>query len=177
MKELLWKELHYLFDTDDGSLPEIRITRLSPDGVAAIFSYITRTGRCTEGTSEFWSLEEQQTKPIDSVPNAAVLVTKNLATPFHFVCRGLNCNGVTVPDIGVFVFQEEIALDYRMGEEWDAAKLEAFFGILKELQTLDAGARVCLEDGTLPSAQQHFETAWFKYVASTSEKDASRVED
>lgn len=36
--EQLWKELHYLFDTDDGSLPEIQIQNLSPDDVIAILT-------------------------------------------------------------------------------------------------------------------------------------------
>jgi hypothetical protein len=159
----LWKELHYLFDTDDGSLPEIWIVNLSKEGVVAIFSYLQNACRAIASGAVFWSLEDQQEKPINSVPNAADLVAQGRAEPFHFLCQALTYEGVVLPDIGVFVFGDQIALDYRMGKEWDAVKLNALFGILKEVKRIDSGARISIEDYALPQVRKQFETTWRRF--------------
>jgi hypothetical protein len=52
----------------------------------------------------------------------------------------LASNGVVIPDLGVFVFPDEIALDYSMGEEWNPANVAAFFELLIQLQGIDPTA-------------------------------------
>ncbi|HXG64233.1 MAG TPA: hypothetical protein VNO70_03940 [Blastocatellia bacterium] len=167
--EQLWKELHYLFDTDDGSLPEIWIMNLSQAGVVAIFSYLQHNCHNLANNAVFWSIEDQQDKPIDSVPNAAALVIQGRAEPFHFLCQGLTYDGIVIPDMGVFVFDDQINLDYRMGDEWDAPKLKALFGILKELKGMDAGAKITIEDYALRTVRKHFETIWERFLQAESD--------
>jgi hypothetical protein len=167
--EQLWEELHYLFDTDDGSLPEISIMNLSKDGVVAIFSYLQCNCHNIANNASFWSIEDQQDKPIDSVPNAAALVVQRRAEPFHFVCEGLAYMGQVIPDIGVFVFDDQINLDYQMGQEWNATKLKALFGILKDLKRIEAGAKVSIEHYALPKVRKHFETTWERFLQATEE--------
>lgn len=161
--ENLWKELHYLFDTDDGSLPEIWIKNLSHEGVAAIFAFLQRDCGDIANSAVFWSLEDQQEQPINSVPNAADLVVQARAEPFHFVCEGLTYEGVVLPDIGVFVFGDQIALDYKMGKEWDAVKLNALFGILKEVKGIDSRAKISIEAYALPQVRKQFERTWRRF--------------
>ena len=161
--EELWKELHYLFDTDDGSLPEIWIMNLSHEGVVAIFASLQLACGAIANSAVFWSVEDQQEQPINSVPNAADLVVQARAEPFHFVCQSLTYEGVVLPDIGVFIFGDQIALDYRMGKEWDAVKLNALFGILKEVKRIDSGARISIEDYALPQVRKQFETTWRRF--------------
>jgi len=162
--EQLWEALHQLFDTDDGSLPEIRLLNLSPKGVVAIFSYLQHSCRSSANNQVFWSREDQQDKPINSVANAATLVVEGRAEPFHCLCQGLAYDGEELPDIGVFVFDDQVALDYRMGQEWNAGKLKALFGLLKELTSIDQGAEVSLEDNVLPKVRKHFERTWEKFL-------------
>jgi hypothetical protein len=161
--EELWKELHYIFDTDDGSLPEIWIMNLSQEGVVAIFAFLQHACGTIANSAVFWSLEDHQEQPINSVPNAADLVVKARAEPFHFVCEGLTYKSVVLPEIGVFVFGDQIALDYKMGKEWDAVKLNALFGILKELKRTDSRARISIEDYALPKVRKQFETTWRRF--------------
>jgi hypothetical protein len=165
----LWKELHYLFDTDDGSLPEIWIVNLSKEGVVAIFSYLQKACRTIAGGSVFWSLEDQQERPINSVPNAADLVVQDRAESFHFLCQGLTYEGTVLPDIGVFVFGDQIALDYRMGKEWNAVKLRALFGILKEAKRIDSRARISIESYASPQVRKQFETMWRKFSQAAND--------
>ncbi|HEU4387011.1 MAG TPA: hypothetical protein VFV34_04395 [Blastocatellia bacterium] len=161
--EQLWKEVHHLFDTDDGSLPEIWIVNLSKQGVVAIFSCLQNACRAIANGTVFWSLEDQQERPIKSVPNAADLVVQGRAEPLHFLCQGLTYEGVVLPDIGVFVFGDQIALDYRMGKEWDAVKVNALFGILKEAKKLDSRARISIEDYAAPQMRKQFEKTWRRF--------------
>jgi hypothetical protein len=167
--EQLWKELHHLFDTDEGGLPEIRIVNLSQEGVVAIFSSLQQNCRPFANSQVYWSDEDQQDKPINSVPNAAALVVQGRAAPFHCLCRGLTCEGEMLPDIGVFVFQEEIALDYRAGQEWNARKLKALFGLLKELASIDTGSKVSLDPTMLPPVRTHFEKTWEGFLQATDD--------
>jgi hypothetical protein len=167
--EQLWKELSYLFDTDDGSLPEIWLTNLSSHGVAAIFSYLQHGCRSVSNASTFWSIKEQTDKPINSVPNAAALVVEGRAEPFCFTCQGLTCGGVVIPDIGVFVFPNEIDLFYRMGKEWNAEKLKALFGMLKALKKIEPRITVTIEDYALPKVRKQFETTWEKFLQVTTD--------
>ena len=111
----------------------------------------------------------QQDMPISSVPNAATLVVEGRAEPFHCLCQGLSYEGEILPDIGVFVFDDRIALDYRMGQEWDARKLKALFGLLKELKGIDTGAKVSLEDTVLTQLRRHFELVWERFLHTTDD--------
>lgn len=165
----LWKELHHLFDTDDGSLPEIWLSDLSPDGVVAIFAHLQNASDRIMSGSSLWVIEEQQDKPVNSVPNAASLVVQGLAEPFHCLCQGLTCNGAVIPDLGVFVLENQIVLDYRMGEEWNAQKLNALFGLLTELKRIHPTAKVSIEESALKNVRNHFEETWERFFRSIND--------
>jgi hypothetical protein len=166
--EQIWRELHDLFDTDDGSLPEIWITNLSKQGVAIVFASLQE--RCPGSTTNttFWYLEDEKEELVNSVPNAATLVAEGRAAAFHFLCQGLKHKETVIPDLGVFVSDDHISLDYRMGAEWNAAKIEALFGILKDLTRLDVNAKVCLEQGVLRNVQAQFQRTWNRFLRDTA---------
>jgi hypothetical protein len=85
--DTLWNDLHDLFDTDDGSLPEIWITNLSADGISTIYDMIRTVAKTLPGQPTFWDKRRDQASLLASVPNAARLVAENLAEPFHFLRR------------------------------------------------------------------------------------------
>lgn len=71
----LWESLHELFDTDDGSLPDISIVYKDHNAVA--LGYALLRSRAAEIVTEnpyFWSFTDEMERPLDSVPNAAELV-------------------------------------------------------------------------------------------------------
>ena len=162
----LWSELCDLFDTDDGSLPEVRVDYM--DSAATVSGYALLRGRAARVVSEnacFWSKTHSADRPLDSVSNAAVLVVSGEAEAFHVVLGGIQSRGVTIPDLGVFVFPDQLAFDYRMGPAWGPKELEALFELLGELIALDPHASLSLEEGVLATVVSRFQNVWRRWVA------------
>ena len=82
----LWSKLHDLFDTDDGSLPDIYILNLSEQGVKDIWAYLRQSAAGYAGDAFFWHTARQEEVPIDDVPNAAELVISGEAKVFMRCC-------------------------------------------------------------------------------------------
>jgi hypothetical protein len=84
----LWNLVHHLFDTDDGSLPDILVCTTSPSGVAEMWAYLRRSAAGHAGDAPwFWHVVEQRNVPVDEVPNAAQMVVTGEAEDFHAVLR------------------------------------------------------------------------------------------
>jgi hypothetical protein len=170
MASWLWAELRDQFEADDGSLPEIRVDYSDPQamirGYALLRKRAQRVGNrgAMPGASSFWSTSEKTDRPVDSVPNAAALVVSGEAEPFHVVFGGIQSHGITLPDLGVFVFRHQLALDYRMGAQWGPAKVEALFGLLSALASLDPRASLSLEEGIPHEVVARFQGAWRRYI-------------
>jgi hypothetical protein len=162
----LWNELRDLFDTDDGSLPEVRVDYR--DSSATVSGYALLRGRAARVVSDnacFWSKTHDAERPLDSVSNAAALVVSGEAEAFHVVLGGIRSRSVAISDLGVFVFPNQLALDYRMGPAWGPKELEALFGLLGELASLDPDASLSLEEGVLPDVVVRFQNAWRRWSA------------
>ena len=70
----MYREIGFLFDTDDGSLPELRITRLLADQTPVVYGRLRElASRINEG-AYFWDRKAERDAPVDSVPNAATLM-------------------------------------------------------------------------------------------------------
>ncbi|QDU57612.1 hypothetical protein [Aeoliella mucimassa] len=160
----LWEQLHDQFDTDDGSLPDVYFENLNPDAIIGAYELlISRAKSTVTECPVFWSKTDEQEHPLNSVPNAAALVVCDEAEPFHVVLGGIEARGTVIPDLGVFVFQECIALDYRMGAEWGPLQLDAFFGLLLELSALDQTCRLTLDEHVQQGFQDRFHTAFLRF--------------
>ena len=71
----------------------------------------------------FWSIVHDAEQALDSVSNAAALVVAGDAHPFVVVLGGIQAHDTTIPDLGVFVFPDQLTLFYRMGPDWDLCEL------------------------------------------------------
>jgi hypothetical protein len=158
----VWKKLRFLFDTDDGSLPEVRVTELSSGGLAAVVDFI-RSRAAVNADTPFWHRALDREERLDAYSNAATLVAQGQADPFHFLASRLSFHGVVLPDLGVFVFPDEVALDYRMGNEWGEPQVLALFELLRRLAALDTGARVRLDRHVSARVERLFLDAWSEY--------------
>ena len=168
-KRWLWNELHDLFDTDDGSLPELRVNFRDPRATAAGYALLRRrAGRVVTENPRFWSNPLSAECELDSVPNAATLVVAGDAEPFHVLLGGIATPSTVIPDLGVFVFPNQLALDYRMGPDWGPSELDGLFELLVELTNLDTGASVSLEDGALPEVTARVQRAWQRWAEEPS---------
>ena len=165
MAAWLWPELHDLFESDDDSLPEVRVSYTNPE--ATVFGYALlrkRAHKVLPENASFWSVAENRDQSFDSASTAAALVVSGEAEAFHVVFKGIQSNGIILPDLGVFVFPDQRALDYRMGPEWEPARVEAFFGLLLALARFDPHTSICLEEGVLPEIVALFQAAWQRYI-------------
>ncbi len=82
-------------------------------------------------------------------------------------------SGVRLPDLGVFVFDDQIAIDYRMGEEWRSTELRGLFELLLEISQLDPGSSVTFDPKTLPEVRERFKACWMRFLAERGNKRAS----
>jgi hypothetical protein len=167
----LWDEFHDAFDTNDGSLPEIDIENVSPDGIAAMWMYLRSRAFAYVGDAWFWHTITQQATPLDSASHAAQLVVTGEAQPFHTILQGITYSGAVIPDLGVFIFPGAIVLDYRKGSNWDAARLTALFELLRQLQSIDPDASISLSKTFFSSKwQAQFATAFARYTQQMQQR-------
>ncbi len=160
----LWSQLHHLFDTNDGSLPDIELNNLTGEGVENIYAFLRQNSDIVSCGSYFWSIPEEKEVPVDAVENAASLVVKGEAECFHIVLAGLSFNGATIPDLGVFVFQNSIVLDYRMGEWWESAELEALFMCFSKIREIAPAVEINYPSSlSYPEFREQFNAALLKY--------------
>lgn len=162
----LWDHVGCCFREDDGSLPGIEIRNLAPDEIAQIYAWIRSHSVVESLAPTFWDNRHQTDRPIDSVPNAAHLVATGEAAPFHFAVNGLSVQQVLIPCLGIFVFQDTIALDYRMGRAWQPEQVFAFFSLLRLLVKLSAAGTVHPEAGEGPPYPEAFSVAWAYFLNS-----------
>jgi hypothetical protein len=156
-----WQDVRDLFEVDDGSLPQIRITYKDKWAAAMAYALLRkRAARIASRAAYFWSNERGEEVPLDAVPNAAKLVVTGEAGPFHVVLSGIESQGAVIPDLGVFVFSDQLVLDYRMGPQWSEREVLGLFELLLALASLDPNAVVLLKDYGQREVRNNFSKAW-----------------
>lgn len=128
-----------ILDTNDGSLPDINFD-FGQERVAGN-AYALVQQRATHLTTEnpyYWSKNRSEESPIRFGENPAIAFLEGDAEVFHVVFGGLRSKGgAPIPDLGFFVLDLGfIALDYRMGSEWDAPAITGLFEIMRDLKSL-----------------------------------------
>ena len=155
----LYRQIGFLFDSDDGSLPEVRLTGLTVDQMPLVYARLRAIASRINDGAYFWDRRGDREASVDSVPNAAALVVSGDAEAFHLVLQDPRVGAVALPPLGVFVSPEEIALDYRMGPEWGPAEVSALVDLLCDLKRLAPGSRVELEENALAEIRARFAAA------------------
>jgi hypothetical protein len=104
----------------------------------------------------------QRDQRVADYPDAAKLVAEGVAEPFHVLAPGLEFAGAVLPDLGVFVWPDELTLDYRMGSEWDRPQLIGLFEFLRQLASIASG-QVGLGRHVPPHVDVQFVGEWRAY--------------
>jgi hypothetical protein len=136
--EELWRHLSPLFAEDDGSLPEIRLTNLTAWEAAAIYEELRARAHPLRSDQVAWHEPRNENVQLAELPNAGLLAAR-AELNLHVVLTGISSHGVVVPDLGVSVWPGEVALDYRMGDDWNAVSVAAFVDLLSDLFPLSEG--------------------------------------
>jgi hypothetical protein len=160
MSKMLWSNIRHCFETDDGSLPSIEVQNLTSHEVADLYSLIRSGSHVVSQDSSFWDEREARDRPLDDVPNAALLVSTGQASPFHFAIEGARGCGIAIPVLGVHVFQEAIAFDYRMGADWGEQQVFALFSWLDDLLARTRAGILAPSSNEGPPDPEAFMAAW-----------------
>lgn len=160
----LWEQVCENFSQDDGSLPAVEIVNLTPQDVSTLYALIRAGSRLVSAVA-LWDLVSERDRAIDDVGNAGALVATGQLAPFHFVVDQVNAPEHAIPPLGVQVFQECIAIDWRMGPDWGHEEVWAFFVWLQDLVSrTQAGFLELADDG--PPEGEKFMAAWAQFMAS-----------
>jgi hypothetical protein len=83
---------------------------------------------------------------------------------------------VNLPDLGVFVWPEEVALDYRMGREWDEQRVIALFELLRRLAAFSPDTCVTLASRVPPAIDRRFQAAFMAYCRTALRQNREQNE-
>jgi hypothetical protein len=164
--EELWDRVRQCFERDDGSLPTIELQSLTASEIAGIYSLIREQSRVVSQDATFWDVRAAADRALDEVLNAAQLVSAGHASPFHFAVEGVAHGGTTIPCLGIQVFRDTIAVDYRMGPEWGVSRVFAFFSWLKSLIAGTRDGIVVPSSTEAPADPEAFKAAWDSFSKS-----------
>jgi len=166
----LWNDIHDMFDEDDGSFPEICICGLTAAEVIAGYRLIREKARFMVGGPRFFNLESGQEMEIDAVECAATLVCRQKANPFHFMVRDIAFGSGKINEIGVFILDNAIAIDYEKGRIWGELQIETLLLLINKLKETSDKAFIRLEDAVSSKDRERLEAA-LKRLASPHPDD------
>ena len=131
------------FATNDGSLPEIEVAFVSPEGVVEAFEFLFSCGArdVTVGGASLWLRQREQGRALVG-GDGGTRIAAGGAEGFHVVLADITSLGTILPDLGVFVDAESLVIDYRMGPEWGPAQVSALLALLRHFRM--AGGRVAV---------------------------------
>ena len=132
---------------DDGALPDITFDYGESRVVDAAYRLILDRATTISEGAYYWSRRRNEECVIRFDDEPALPLLDNDAEPFHVVFGGLRSSaGALIPDLGVFVLAPcEIALDYRMGHEWDEGAILGLFELMRDLHRLATPVQISHE--------------------------------
>jgi hypothetical protein len=131
-----WRIARCNFTDDDGSLPGIEFRNLQPSSVQRLWNYFSHNGDVTTEDATFWHHEMQADVPLNQFDDPAGLVVTGIAAPFHCCFQLKPKDEKTIPVLGLFVLQDVVEIDFRMGSDWCPENVDAFFRLLVHLKSI-----------------------------------------
>jgi hypothetical protein len=148
----------------DGDLPELRLSGVPGDQLQPIWEHL-RAAAGSLAPGALWRDDEQRAAPLDGTPDAAALVAAGRAPFFHALLREVRIRDEVLPDLGVFVFPDEIALDYQPGRQWNADAFVALLTLIHQLHKLAPDATVTTQGELASEYREAFERAYAEFSA------------
>lgn len=160
-----WNELEPLFQTPDGALPDIELNNVFPKSVAIGYEFIRDNSVWpTHTVPSYWSKTAERDVDFTQSDNPAKYVVEETADSFH-ICfdSTLSPSGYKIPNLGVFIFQDSISLDYRAGPDWNVEAIKGLFEVIgyiysiSNTMSLKHLGNICDDTGDI------LESAWNSY--------------
>ena len=143
--EILNRLTRELFQNAPGDLPEILVSPLQPDAICEGYSLLFNHDGYLVGKPSLYDPEKKMEVPLDRIEDPAGMVVAGVARPFHFLIRNFRIASIELPEIGVLILANGIALDYEQSDEWQEPQVEAFCSLLTRLRQLTPEAEITLE--------------------------------
>ncbi len=124
-----WPKLIELFDSEDGSLPDVFIDELSGDQVCSIYSWIMSQATIYDEPT-LWHNAEGKSLPIKSIEQPARAVVSGDVVQFRHGLTNLQIAGVELLGLTICISSDQISFDYQTGDDWDAPQVAAFLELL-----------------------------------------------
>lgn len=142
----LWHTTENIFTNCDETDLEISICGLSAKEVVASYDFIRSKARRLRGNPTLYSLDEQKEVGIDEIGNGAELVCRRQANPFYFVVASLKGNRTNISDLGFFIFDNGICIDFKPGPLWGEIEIEIFLLIILEIRKIASNSFIQIQD-------------------------------
>jgi hypothetical protein len=124
---------------NDGSLPDINFGFGGVPVAADAYALIQSRASLGEAPlGHYWSKSRLVDCPIHFGENPAQEFLNGDAEPFHVLFGGIrSSSGAHIPPLGFFVFAtDHVALDLRMGPEWDDGAIIGLFELVRDVSSL-----------------------------------------
>jgi len=157
----IWSLVSGLFDTDDGSLPDISISKLHANEVSKVYRLVHDHSQLPTD-SVMWDNEKQCDVQLSLVEDPDRCIAEYRCEPFAHEAVAFNYSGVTLPHQAIFVFQEQIDLFNRMGNEWKPIHVRAHFEFLLQIKQIAPSSYISHEYSADTVGTQ-FERAWLLF--------------
>jgi hypothetical protein len=165
----LWNNVHDFFDIKDGSFPEICISGLNSSEVVNGYNLIRKSASSLVGRPTLQTVENQSLHGIDELGNAADLVCKRKVYPFHFMVSDLKIKKFGLYELGIFIFENGIALDIERGPLWGEREMMCLLMLIIKIKGSSSSAFIRLEERFNEEYQSKFEEAILRLLSPNPE--------
>ncbi len=167
----LFNKIGDFFTVDDGSFPEICICHLDQEEIADGYLLMRNSASFVVGAPMFQNLLENREMPLSECENPAKLVCEGNARPFHFMLRQLKLENCVIPELGIFILDNAIALDFQKGRYWGEKEIEGLFLLLYWLRKNSTKSIIRLEDILNPADKENFFAAYDEFTFKLQQPD------
>jgi hypothetical protein len=136
-----WNAVKDLFEENDGSLPDIFIENLTHGEMEDIYSWLLSFAEVCDNTV-IYSIKEDKNVPIEYYNNPVRAFNVGEVEAFRHGLKEFIINNTVIPQLTLFIGQNEIEFDYRMGKEWGAEQVEALFEFLALIKDRAPSAQI-----------------------------------
>ncbi len=159
-----WQITSFNFREDDGSLPTVEFNQLNAESVANIYRFIRANGHCVSDSPTVWDTLKQSDIPLMPLDDPCEWLQEGRIDSFHCCFGGISVDGIVIPDLGIFVFKDAVQIDFRMGKEWSAINVDAFFRMLAYLKSIAPESKIKSAESEGLVDEESFLTALRPYL-------------
>lgn len=138
-----------MFSTDsNGSLPEVSVVFQNEKDRLMALRTILENSKVTENSIIY--LENQDIKCLDLGFDKLV---NSLNTSHHINVTEFK----SLPELGVGIFENGIAIDFRTGREWSEEAVEDFMELLYIFWKVNCAKKICLDEEGICFSQEEID--------------------